>query len=89
MGKGGWSTVEKHCIQLAMGLKFRYLIVSEAKAGLRPATQIRVSGCSGMALVHSRGTSCVAPRRPPRITSCDSFGGQNRYEPGPNILKYS
>jgi len=26
------------------------------------------------------------PRRPPRITSCDSFGGQYRYEPSPNIL---
>ncbi|MEA2109993.1 MAG: hypothetical protein U9P07_11295 [Pseudomonadota bacterium] len=24
--------------------------------------------------------------RPPRITSCDSFGGQYRYEPSPNIL---
>jgi len=30
-----------------------------------------------MALAHSRGTSC------------DSFGGQDRYEPSPNILTYS
>jgi len=35
------------------------------------------------------GRPWPAPRRPPRITSCDSFGGQNRYEPSPNILKYS
>jgi len=33
-----------------------------------PATQIKVSGCSGMALAHSRGTSCAAPRCVPRIT---------------------
>jgi len=29
-----------------------------AKVGLTPATQIKVSGYSGMALAHSRGTSC-------------------------------
>ncbi len=39
-----------------------------------------------MALAHSRGTSCAAPRCVPRITSCDSFGTQCRCEPGPNIL---
>ena len=39
-----------------------------AKAGLTPATQIKVSGYSGMALAHSRGTSCAAPRCVPRIT---------------------
>jgi len=58
------------------------IATGKPKAGLRPAIQIRVSGCSGMALAHSRGTSC------------DSFGGQYRlpvgrhgYEPSPNILK--
>jgi len=40
----------------------------KAKAGLTPATQIKVSGYSGMALAHSRGTSCAAPRCVPRIT---------------------
>ncbi len=32
------------------------------------------------------GRPWPAPRRPPRITSCDSFGGQYRYEPSPKIL---
>jgi hypothetical protein len=32
------------------------------------------------------GRPWLAPRRPPRITSRDSFGGQYRYEPSPNIL---
>jgi len=56
---------------------FSVTSLQHAKAGLAPATQIRVSGCFGMALAHSHGTSC------------DSFGGQCRYNPSPNILKYS
>ncbi len=46
-----------------------------------------------MALAHSRGTPCAAPRCVPRITLCDSFGtryrlpvGRYGYEPGPNFL---
>jgi len=43
-------------------------LVTISNAGLMPATQIKVSGYSGMALAHSRGTSCAAPRCVPRIT---------------------
>ncbi len=42
-----------------------------ANAGLTPVTQIKVSGCSGMAFAHSRGTSCAANHR-----RGDSFGTQ-------------
>ncbi|HDJ28267.1 MAG TPA: hypothetical protein ENF28_03355 [Proteobacteria bacterium] len=60
----------------------RYILrLSVANAGLTPATQIKVSGCSGMALAHSRGTSCAANHR-----RGDSFGTQCRYEPSLNIL---
>ena len=36
---------------------------ARSKAGLRPATQIRVSGCSGMALAHSRRTSIAGSKK--------------------------
>ncbi len=51
------------------------------EAGLTPAQpkKGKVSGCSGMALAHSRRTS--------NHHRGDSFGTQCRYEPDPNILK--
>jgi len=78
---------------MIVSLMERNIRKNMTKAGLTPATQIEVSGCSGMALAHSRGTSCAAPRCVPRITSCDSFStqcrlpvGRHGYEPSPNIL---
>ncbi|RLB66278.1 MAG: hypothetical protein DRH04_09585 [Deltaproteobacteria bacterium] len=41
----------------AQVLVFSILLKFNAMAGLTPATQIRVSGCSGMALAHSRRPS--------------------------------
>ena len=59
------------------------------KAGLTPATQIRNQDVPAWLSLILTGRPWPAPRRPPRITSCDSFGGQNRYKPSQNILKYS
>ena len=39
-----------------------------------------------MALAHSRGTSCAAPRCAANHRRGDSFGTQCRYEPSPNSL---
>jgi len=58
-----------------------------AKAGLTPATQIRNQDVSAWLSLILAGRPWPAPRCAPRITSCDSFGGQYRYEPSPNILK--
>ncbi len=39
-----------------------------------------------MVLAHSRRPSMAGSEASAGITSCDSFGGQYRYDPSPNIL---